>query len=637
MLQAIRDQAKGWIAWVIVILISIPFALWGIQEYLGVGEEPVIATVNGEDLLERDLERRTRDFRENLRASLGAAYRPDLFDDAQLRQQVTQIMIDERVLLDTTQDWGLRAGDNLVRSFILSVPSFQRDGRFSQDLYDTTLRNRGMSQAMFEQRIRQDIVLNQIRQAVQSSAITTQLEIAESTRLSQQKRDISYVTITAEQLLSTDPLDEEEVRTFYEDSGAQYMVPEKLSLQYLLLDVDELAKTVAVDEQKLQGFFDQHANEFRVPEQRKLRHILVSLSQGASEEVAAGALEKVQSARDRLAAGEEFASVAKELSDDPGSAQSGGDLGFMERGILVAPFEEAAFTLEMGVVSEPVQTQFGYHLIEVTGIKAGGGAQFEDVREEVEIAYRRLEAEQLFYDYVERLADLSFENPGSLAPAAEALGLEIQTTELFARTTPPPAVENPKALNAAFSEEVLLRGNNSDLLDLSPDQAMVLRVLENREAHRKPFAEVREQVEEAYRLAKANEAAKKAGEELLAQLGADDATLEALAEKKGWKVEKFTGMRRDDVNPPRELVRKSFELPPPEANGDNGGVRHGAAQLADGYAVLRVDQVIDGDLAKLSDDERHSVENTIRTTAKNGDFSRLIAALRESADVNLVP
>jgi len=633
MLQAIRDQAKGWIAWVIVILISIPFALWGIQEYLGVGAEPVVATVNGEDILERDLDRRARDFRENLRANLGAAYRPDMLAEAQLRQQVRGIMIDERVLLDTSENWGLRAGDEMVRSFIQSVPGFQRDGRFSQGLYDEALRNRGMSPAMFEQAVRQDIVLNQIRQAVRNSAIATQREIAETARLQRQERDVSYVSIAAKQFLTTEPVDGDELRTFYEETSSQYMVPEKLSVQYLLLAVDELAKTVEVDEEKLQAYFDQHAYEFRVPEQRKLRHILIDLPQGVGADVAATALEKVQAVRDRLAGGEDFATVAKELSDDPGSAQNGGDLGFVERGAMVEPFEEAAFALELGVVSEPVLTQFGYHLIEVTDIKAGGDTQLEDVRGEVEQAVRRVEAENLFYDYAERLGDLSFENPGSLAPAAEELNLQVQKTEPFTRAAPPPALQHRKALNAAFSEEVLVRGNNSDLLDLGPNQAMVLRVLDHQEAHRKPFAEVRQQVEEAYRLSKANEAARKAGEGLLAQLHADQ-TLEALAEQKGWKVEKLTGLKRDATSAPRELVDQAFLLRPPD---DANQVRYGTAQQADSYVVMRIDQVTDGDVNALSDEERRLVENRVRTNTTNSDFDRLIATLRESANISVLP
>jgi peptidyl-prolyl cis-trans isomerase D len=633
MLQAIRDQAKGWIAWVIVILISIPFALWGIQEYLGVGAEPVVATVNGEDILERDLDRRARDFRENLRANLGASYRPDLFAEAQLRQQVRESMINERVLLDTAENWGLRAGDELVRSFIQSIPSFQRDDRFSQGLYETALRNRGMSPAMFEQGIRQDIVLNQIRQAVRNSGIATQREIAETARLQRQERDVSYISIAAKQFLPTDTADEDELRAFYERTATQYMAPEKLSLQYLLLAVDELAKTVMVDEEKLQAYFDQHAYEFRVPEQRKIRHILIDLPQGVSADVAAKALEKVQTARERLVAGEDFAKVAKLFSDDPGSAQNGGDLGFVERGVMAAPFEEAAFALELGVVSEPVLTQFGYHLIEVTDIMSGGDVQLGDVRGEVEKAVRRVEAENLFYDYAERLGDLSFENPGSLAPAAEELSLQIQTTEPFARAAPPPALQHPKALNAAFSEEVLVRGNNSDLLDLGPNQAMVLRVLDHQEAHLKPFAEVRQQVEEAYRTSTANEAARKAGEGLLAQLKGDQ-TLEGLAEQKGWKVEKLTGLKRDATSAPPELVKQAFLLRPPD---DSNQIRYGTAQLPDSYVVLRIDKVINGEVNALSDEERRLVENRVRTDTTSSDFDRLIATLRESADISVLP
>jgi peptidyl-prolyl cis-trans isomerase D len=624
MLQAIRDKAQGWIAWAIVILISVPFALWGIQEYLGVGAEPVAAKVNGNEILERDLDRRARDFRENLRLTLGEAYRPDLITEDELRAQVLGRMIDERVLLEASSDWGMRASDAMVRGYIAGIPAFQQDGRFSQGLYESALRNRGMSPQMFESSVRQEIVLDQFRQAVRTSAYVVESELEEAARLEFQTRDIAYLLVPGADFRVEGEPPEAELEAYYREHSGAYRVPEMVSLQYLLLDVAELADKVPVTDDAIANHFEQHTLEFRAPEQRRVRHILVALPAGADAEAEAEALAEAQTLRQRLAAGEDFAALAAEASDDPGSAQLGGDLGWIEPGMMVEPFEEAAYELEPGKVSEPVRSQFGFHLIEVTDVKGGSDVEFADVRDEVEAAYRRLEAENQFYDFAERLADLSFENPGSLAPAAEALGLDVRQTEPFAENDPPELFASPKALAAAFGEEVLERGNNSPLIELGPDRVLVMRLLEHRPERVRDLAEVRAEVVEAYRTAQASAAAEAAGKELQAAV-ATGTTLEAASAEHGWQVERVEKLRRNDPRVPASLTATAFSLV--------GAEPVAGVAVGGDYAVLEVLEVEDGRLAELSDNERALLRNRLRNSRQTGEYDALLAALREAADI----
>ncbi len=632
MLQAIRDKAQGWIAWVIVILISVPFALWGIQEYLGVGDEPIVAQVDGTEITERELDRRARNYRDTLRARLGASYRPDLISEEVLRAQMREQLIDERVLLSTANDWKLRMKDQSVAAFIRAIPSFQRDGQFDTDLYEVALRNQGLNRPMFETNVRQDMVMNQIRAAVRSSAFTTEHEIAEAVRLERQERELLYAVIPAEQFEDDVDVTDQALQAYYEENQSLYLVPEEVSVQYLTLDIAELTTQVEVDDAQLRNYFKQHETEFRVPEERKMRHILVKLEEGADADAEARALEKATALKRRIDAGEDFAVVAEAESGDPGSAQKGGDLGWVEPGMMVEAFDNAGFELDVGVLSEPVRTEFGYHLIEVTEVKSGGEAGFESVRSEVEKAFRRVEAENRFYDNAERLATLAYENAGSLAPAAEQLGLEIRTTKPFSRASAPPELNSPKVLRAAFSADVLENGNNSEVIEITPERAVVLRVLDHSPEHYKPFAEVREQVEKAYRGAKAAEATAAAGQEALDQLAKGGGSLKDLAEAKGWKLEQPGKIARSATMVPRSIVNTAFSLNAPA----DGAVTYGGSRLGNGYAIIELGGVTDGQVAELDEDEKTAIDTRLRTEAGRGELESVVAALRSRADVELV-
>ena len=632
MLQSIRDKAQGWIAWAIVILITIPFALWGIQEYLGVGGEPVVAKVAGQEITQRDLDRRARDFRESLRIQLGSAYKPDLISEDVLRTQVRERMIDERVLLNAANDWGLRAGDSMVVSMIHGISAFQRDGRFDVGLYDTVLRNQGMPRPMFENSVRQDLVMNQLRAAVGDSALVTQRQLADAARLQFQTRKLAYLVIPNAMFEDGVEIKEDALATYYEQQRQQFQVPEKVSIQYLLLDVAALAKQVKVDDAALQAYFAQHAAEFRAPEERRVRHILVAVPAGADDAAAGAALAKAQALRQRIEHGEDFAAVAHEASDDPGSADKGGDLGWIEPGMMAEAFETAAYGQAAHVVSEPVRTQFGYHLIEVTDIRGSGTADFEQVRDKVAAAYQRHEAEARFYDMAERLADLTFENPGSLAPAAETLGLDIQTTGLFSRDDPPAVLSVPKAVAAAFSHDVLEQGNNSEIIELATERVLVLRVLEHEPEHLPPLAEVRDKVVASYRAAQAAEAAAAAGESALQELNTGKSLQDIAAAKSEWRLEQLDFVGRDATEVPGPVVDKAFALPAPAPEGRSlGGIR-----LPTGYALVEVQEVRDGDLAKLDATQRGALENRLRNAASRGDFANLLADIRARTDVEIV-
>ncbi|NCA69090.1 MAG: peptidylprolyl isomerase [Sphingobacteriia bacterium] len=521
MLQAIRERAQGWIAWVIVGLISIPFALWGIQSYLGVGSEPAVAKVYGVEITERDLNQRVQRARVELRDRLGAAYDPALFDEAMLRTEVLNEMIQQTILLETSNRIGMRVSDQEVQLQILAEPAFHREGRFDRETYDRLLRIQGLSPAQFEAQLRQQLIGNQLSRALLESEILTRAELEQYRRFMGQTRDLVYARVALSEHLTDEPVDEAAIEQFYRENAARFQMPEMVKLDYIVLDVDELARATGdVEEADLQRIYDEEQMRFGRAEQRSVRHLLRNIAPDADASTSQAVLDEIQALRERILAGADFAEIAKVESQDPGSAAAGGSLGTIEQGLMVPAFDEVAFSLPAGQLSEPVRTQFGYHLIEVTEIIPARVQPFDEVKETLREEYARHQAESVFYDIGERLANSVYESPDSLEPAAAELGLELKQSDWIGREGGDGVLSHPRVIAAAFNEEVLESRLNSDLIEPEPDvlRAVVLRVSDHRAAAPRPLDEARSEVVEALQRERASAAAEDAANALAEQV-----------------------------------------------------------------------------------------------------------------------
>ena len=635
MLQAIREKAQGWIAWAIVILITIPFALWGIQEYLGVGGEPEVAVVEGESITQRMLDQRTRDFRENLRLSLGSAYQADLFADGILKKRVLDSMVEEVVLAKNAEDWNLRTSDMQARGFISSIPAFQRDGRFDQQAYETAVRNRGMSRAGFEQNVRQDMLLGQLRGGVRDTAFVTEADLATRVRLDNEKRSVNYALVPAAKFRDQIEFSKDDLNAYYEANLDRYRTPERVKLEYVLLDPVTLGALIEVNEAALEQHFEDHRTEFVAPEERSMRHILFAVSSGASEEEVRAVKDKATDVLTRVRAGGDFAELAKENSDDPGSAGNGGDLGWVEPGVMVPAFEQAAYALSKDQVSDLVRTDFGFHIIQVTDIRGGSDAGFAELRDQVEAAYRKFEAENLYFDYAERLAESAYESPDSLTPASELLGLPVQTTDWITRDTVlDGALASPRVINTAFSDDVLIEGNNSELVEVGQQQALVLRIAGHRPSGVKSFADNLESIEQDYRNDKASDAAADAGAKAITRLAAGEGRLEDIASDNGWSLEQPGDVSRQQTSVPAEVLAKAFSLEPPK----QGAAAYTGVVSAEGdYMLIEVSAVKGGELASMPEAERQAAAERAISQTGNAQLRYFTDSLRDRAKVELKP
>lgn len=593
MLQNIRDRAQGWIAWVIVVMISIPFALWGIQSYLGVGGGVVVAKVNGVEIGEQDLQRRVQQARIQLRERLGANYDAAQIDDRRLRQGVLDDMIRETLLVDVSDRLGFRVSDRELQAQIISEPAFQRGGHFDKGLYEQVLSYQGLSPTLFEAQLRQRLIGTQMVRGIVGSELITKAEREDLQRLSGQRRELSWLRIPAARFVDDAPIAEGEIEAFYTNNSARFQTPEQVRLEYLVLDLDALATTSAVSEEELRRAYESDQARFGQPERRKVRHILLPLATEADEANARAVLDEIQALRGRIQGGEDFGELAKAVSKDPGSAAQGGSLGEIEQGMMDPAFDQAAFSLAAGELSEPVRSRFGYHLIEVEEIIPARIKPFEEVQESLRAELARGKAEALFYGMAEQLASAVYENPNSLAPAAEALGLNAQESDWIARSGGTGVLGHPKVVGAAFSEEVLTERRNSDLIEPEKDvlQAVVLRVIDHQEASTRALDSVRDEIIATLRQERARKAAAAAAEADVDRLrgGADWADLggEDKPEEPGL-------VGRNDPKLPAPIRALAFTLPAPTA----GQPSLGTTELEDGdAAVVRVTRVEAGEVA----------------------------------------
>jgi peptidyl-prolyl cis-trans isomerase D len=633
MLQTIRERAQGWIAWVIVVLISVPFALWGIQSYLGVGGEPVVASVNGTDITERDLANRYRDVRVRLREQLGDAYRPELFDDKRMRSQVLDQMIRDNLLIQASQDLGLRASAGEVRAAIMDDPAFQKDGSFDNATYERMLELQGMSPPQYENRMSQRILERQLSRAIVATEILLDTELEEDVRLDRQQRRLSYVRVPKSAFLSDEPVSDEDVTAYYQSSRSRFQTPERIKAQYLVLDAESTTKGETPGEAELRELYEAEKDRFTQPEKRHVRHILIALDPAADKTAEDAAKTTIAQIRERIASGEDFAALAKELSQDPGTAEQGGDLGSIEQGLMDPAFDKVAFSLEAGQLSEAVRTRFGYHLIEVTEIEPEVTKPFEDVKDQLIAEIQERGNEGRFFDEAERLANLSYESPDSLAPAAEALGLEIQTSDWIDRSGGEGILAYPKVMAAAFSDEVLKEGNNSDIIEPERNkmQAVVLRVVEHQEASAKPLTDVRDQIVGILRDERAADAAAAKAAEMADALSAGE---ELATVSEDYKVEEAGLVARTAAQVPPEIRDHGFSLARPE----KGSASYGSLSLADGDgAVVILSEVVDGSLEGMDQAARAQTRDGFAQVIGRAYYEDLLADLERRAHITRTP
>jgi peptidyl-prolyl cis-trans isomerase D len=632
MLIAIRERAKGWLAWLLVIVIIVPLAFVGVYNYVDGSGSSEVAEVDGTPISRDALERAYQQQRRQLEQMFGGQLDPRFFDDQEMRREALQALINEALLRQYADDRGFRISDATLAQIIRSQPYFQENGQFSPELYRNLLRSNGLTPEAFEARMRNEQALEQAQAGLSESAFITDAEVQRLLALRQQERKLAYLLVPVESFKNEIQVSEEEVRSYYQDNLQLFQRPEQVRLAYVELAPEQLAERVEISEDELRGRYEEVKDtRFVQGGERKLRHILLTLPQDADEQQVAQARERLQQMREQILSGQaSFEALAKQHSQDPGAAQSGGDLGWVERGQMVPEFEQAAFALNEGEVSEPVRTQFGLHLIQAAQVRPQQVKSFAEVRDQLrdEMAEERISREMA--ELASRLANIAYENPDDLQQAAQALGLEVKQSDWFGRQGGDGIAADPQVVQAAFSDEVLSARRNSSVLELDGNRYAVVRVAEHQPAEPRPFEEVQAQAREQLVQQRAAAAAQELGAQLEKKAAAGE-PLQQLAQGGKARLEQPGFVARGAEQVPAPVLRKAFELPKPgEGAASVGGVR-----LANGsYAVVAVDDVRQqtGDVDPAQT-ERLVAE--LRSIHGQQALRSLIEALRQQADIEI--
>ena len=626
MLQTLRDKTSGWIATVILGLLIIPFAFFGMESYLSQKVDTYAARIaqpptwwpsapqawpvsylwKTHDIDAQDYRQRLETMRMRLRDEQGDAFDSKAFESAENKRDILEDMIDEQLMRLAAESDGIVVSDAEVRREIQQIPDFQVDGKFDADRYQMLLASQNPPQTprTFEQTVRDNLQYGLIPSRLARSGFVTDMELDRLMRLLGERRDISFVVMPPA-AVDTSPVTPAQIQAWYESHAREYRSPETVRLEYVEVDATALPMPVA-DEAALRKLYDEQAAKYSTSEQRSVSHILVQVAADASDadkNAAEARAKKI--AEQARAQGADFAALARANSDDAGSKANGGSLGWLTKGGMPGAFDDAAFAMRAGEVRGPVKTDFGWHLIKLDELRAGTRQPFEAVRPQLEQELVEGGRERAFNELSGKLVDAIYKNPNSLEPAARSMGLVVQTTPAFPRGGGPGIASDQKVLRAAFSDTMIRDGTASDPIELSPTRTVLIRVIEHKPEAALPLSQVGNAVVLAIRADRQRKAAEAAAEALVKAAKASG--LPAAATAATLPMGEANDVRRGSQVPSREAVEAFFRVPRPQDNL----IPVGKTEVGGQFIVFAIRAVRDGDIGQVTAEERDQLRQQL--------------------------
>ncbi len=626
MFDAVRNSKR--IVQIFLALITLPFAFWGVDSYFRSGTSAGdLADVGGSKISRQELAQTMRDQQERLRGQMGREFNPAMLETPEARQAMLDSLVTQRLLLLQASKSGLTASDEQLRDVIGSIPALQEDGRFSPRRYEQALRAQSLTQAGFEAKLRQDLTLQQLVQAVSDTAIISDASARKLIAIQLEERQVSEVTFRPEQYAAQVKISADTVKDYYEKNHKQFEVPQQIRVEYAVLSREALADQITIGPDDIKNAYEKNAKNYQTQEERRASHILIQSPTEAPESEQKAARAKIDALLQQVKKNPaDFARLAKENSQDPGSAAQGGDLGFFPRGAMVKPFEDAVFSLKENQISDVVRSEFGYHIIRLTGIKPGKMRSLEDARDAIATELKLQAAAKKFAEAAESFSNMVYEQPDSLKPAAEKYKLPIRQTGFFDqanRAAAGPLASNDKLFAALFSDDALKNRRNTDAIEVAPNTLVAARVMEVRPAELRPFESVKAEIGKNLAAEAAARLAVQEGEDKLARL------------RKGENVALSWG-------PPQTVVRQPMRGLLPEAQhaifkASVGKLpAYAGARLSNGaYALFRIAEVRSGVAKGGADPKSKALRAQLAQFAGTEDFDSYLAALRERYGVKI--
>ena len=626
MLERIREGSQGPWAMAIIALIVLSFVFAGVSSYVSSSGSSAAAEVNGEPISQQDVERAYQAQRARLEAQFGEGISALFSDENYLRDFRMNVL--DRLIADTlieqkAKELGMRVSDKQIRDAITAMPEFQTEGSFDNERYLMLLRQNGFQPSDFRDYMRQQMTREQLSRAVQASDFSLPEEVNLAHRLQGQTRNADYLIVDSAPFAASVELSDEEVQAFYDENISRFDTQEKVNLAYVTLAVEDLKADVSVSEEEIEQEYQDNIALYKTTEERRVSHILIEFGddKGAAKEKAESLLAEVEQ-------GADFAELAEANSADTFSAENGGDLDFITAGMMDPSFDEAAFAISnVGETSEVIETEFGYHIIKLTDMKPVETTPLAEVRDEIEAQLLTDKATDEFFALQSEMANLAFEVPDTLEDVAGAVNGKIKETGLVTASAVPAALNVPAVTSKMFDPDFIAEGLNSDVIELSNDEVVVIRVIGHEPQRTQALDEVRTQILAQLRARKAQEAAAEWADNVVEQVQAGespeltigDVTLE-------WQSKE--AIARNSTELPRNLVDTVFTLSTEEGNnlevaklgsGDVGVVRLTAVNMPEA----------------LGEEELDSLKQQLMTNYSQANYQSFVDSLRSAADVTV--
>ena len=615
---------------VILAFLVLPFAFVGVDSYVRTaGGDKDVATVGGQSISPQDFENALRSQQQQMQRALGKNFDPAMFDNPEVRQQVLDGVVNQRLLQVTAQDMKLTAPDAQMSKVILEIPDFQDGGKFSLSKYDEVLKLNGMNRASYEQRLRGDLAQQPLQDVLGRTNFASAAQATLYQKLTEQAREIQVATIDPIAFMAQAKVDDAQVKAEYEKSPDSYRAPEQVKVEYLQLNQAALQSAVTATADEIKSEYDKRVKEFSAPEERRASHILLSFEKDDKGQAKTASRDAVKIEADAImkqvtgATPDKFADLAKQKSKDPGSAAQGGDLGFFGRGQMVKPFEEAVFAMKPGDIRGPIESDFGYHIIRLTETKPERVRPLEEVRAQIEGEIKQQKAGKLFSESAEKFQNRVYEQSDSFARIAEELKLQVKKTEWLTRSQIQAlAAGNPKFAEAVFSSASIAAKKNSEAIDLGNNSLISARVLEHKPSAVRPLDDVKAQITQQLQRRLATELALKAGaEKLAASKSGNDAGLTFSPVQ---KLLRQTAL--PNVN--QALSKTAFA-----ADLSKGAAVVGGTNDAGGYTIAKVVKVVEPEAA--TPEKLKSLSQRLASQGGGDLTNSYLAALKEHIKVEV--
>lgn len=627
MFDAVRNNKR--IVQLFLALITLPFAFWGVDSYVRhMGENVDVASVGDSKITQQEFQKVWREQVERMRGMLGANFNPQMFDTPEARLAVVNDLVEQRLLVLEAARSHMGTSDEALRDVIAKIPAVQENGQFSMARYEAALKAQGLTQAGFEQQLRQNLTLQQIAGALGNSALVSKAAVDAAYRSQVEERQVAELRFAPEQYLNQVKVDDAAMKSFYDENKSAFEIPEQVRAEYLTLSLAALQSQVTVSNEELKAWFEGHKDRYQQAEERRASHILIPVDANASAADKSKAKAKAEEVlKEVQKAPGKFAELAKQYSQDPGSATKGGDLGFFGRGMMVKSFDDAVAKLKEGELSGLVQSEFGYHIIKLTGIKTGKGKSFDEVRPEIEAELKRQAASKKYAEAAEAFSNMVYEQADSLKPAADKYKLVAQQSGWLPKSVSPQIaatlgpLANPKLLAALFSDDALKNKRNTEAVEVAPNTLVAARVLEHKPASMVPFDTVKADIEKRLKRDEALKMAKKAGEAKLAELQSAGSDSSAWGEQKS-----VSRIDPKGLTPPAVLsiFKADAKKLPAYAGADNA---------ANGYAVYKIAKVSQPE--KVDEAKLKATQQQLGSFVAQQDVASYLTALRARYKVQI--